>query len=132
MLRHCGNLKNYWQNMNELEQQFAPKIHAAMDQVIPIPDYSQLEKIEQDFTLIQSKKTGWLIWIGFLLGLSGLATAFWHLSQQKEVRKEEVNLKAPEISRSVENSDRSIQISVEKQDEKQSPVIYQQEVISGD
>ena len=127
MLRHYGNLKNYWQNMNELEQQFASKIHAAMDQVIPVPDYSKLQKIEQDFTLIKSKKSGWLIWIGFLLGLSGLATAFWHHSQQKEV-----NLKAPEISRSVESSDRSIQISVEKQDEKQSPVIYQQEVISGD
>jgi len=115
--------------LEQLEQQFSSRIRLSMDQLLPVPDSSRLRDIEQDMNPEKSINNRWLIWIAVLLGLSGVSAAYWYQSQQKGSIQDEIKVITPENTPK-RDIPALMHQHLDQQGEADSPVIYQQEVIS--
>jgi len=115
--------------LEQLEQQFSSRIRLSMDQLLPVPDSSRLLDIEQDMNLEKPVNRRWLIWIAVLLGLTGISVAYWYQSQQKVPIQDEIKVITPENT-PTRDIPALMHQHLDQQGEPNSPVIYQQEVIS--
>ena len=115
-------------NLEQLERELALPISNTLERYLPVPDQVRLREIEQKKLFPSSRSQGWWFWALLLLGLSGLASAYLMITAEKKVEVHERSLQdAPMVDESQTNRQ-----TFESNAVKDSPVIYQKEVLGNE
>lgn len=71
------------ERLEALEQAFSGSIRKSLDAALPEPDQALLFEIEKGLMSDTAGRAKWFVWIAILLGLTGLASAYYFSSDKK-------------------------------------------------
>jgi len=120
-------------DLEQLESELEASIHGLLDATLPQPEMGRLIALERDIVPNKGAKKRNQLLIALLLGLSGLAAAYYLSKPGISIRDHSIEPNMNTITPLPEKNDNKIITETyEKNDSDKSPVIYRQEVISGE
>jgi hypothetical protein len=125
-------------DLERLEKQLETPVQEMLESVFPEPDISRLRRIEQSLPLPQKKSRKIPAWLIIVLGLSGIASAFWFatVARDKSTQVQPVYETSPAKNKKVEQSASEMDNQHEQADgvenKNSSAVIYRREAWGND
>jgi hypothetical protein len=125
-------------DLETLEQELEPPIHEVMGKALPEPEMGRLLKVEKTLPLNNGKGKSVVPWLILILGLTGIASAYWLASESREksapfkpaYETQVIEQKKPEQKNDA--TDRQLEQKHEDKNQTPSPMIYRREVVGNE